>query len=289
MRRLILGDARVARIVPPSGFTATLVLVSSGAMAFLAVLALALTLTAARVAEAWETALDRTATVRIASSDAAVADRVVALLESTDGISRARVLTGAEQQALLEPWLGPDLDLGTLTLPTLIEVVEEPGGPDSASLNEALAEVAPGAAYDRHAVWREDAARAAGRLRAVGWIALGLISLVTATVVALGASSAMAANGQIVDVLRLVGAEDRLITNAFVRRFTIRAAAGAAVGVAFAIVALAFLPGDTGAGFGQFGYFGWEWVLVILVPPAAALLAFAATRAAALRRLRKVS
>ena len=41
VKTLIIGDAQADRVVPPSGFTAQLTLFAAGAMAFLAVFALA--------------------------------------------------------------------------------------------------------------------------------------------------------------------------------------------------------------------------------------------------------
>ena len=41
----------------------------------------------------------------------------MAILVTTPGIADARALDLAEQAALLEPWLGPDLPLDTIPLP----------------------------------------------------------------------------------------------------------------------------------------------------------------------------
>lgn len=50
---LITGDTQADRVVPPTGFTARLTLFASGAMAFLAVFALALSLASGRLATRW--------------------------------------------------------------------------------------------------------------------------------------------------------------------------------------------------------------------------------------------
>ena len=49
-RRLLRADAGADRIVPPSGFTVWLTLFTAGAMAFLTVFALALSLASGRLA-----------------------------------------------------------------------------------------------------------------------------------------------------------------------------------------------------------------------------------------------
>jgi cell division transport system permease protein len=73
---------------------------------------------------------------------------------------------------------------------------------------------------------------AAGRLRLLGWVSLGLIAGAMAALITLAAQAALSANAPVIRVLRLVGARDAYIARAFVRRFTIRALAGAAGGAA---------------------------------------------------------
>ena len=67
LRLLLVGDRQADRVVPPTGFTARLTTFSAGAMAFLAVFALALSLATGRLAERWASELARTATVRISA------------------------------------------------------------------------------------------------------------------------------------------------------------------------------------------------------------------------------
>ena len=68
-RGLIGRDGSVAgRIVPSTGFTAQLTLLTAAAMAFLAVFALALSFATGRLADRWSQSLAQTVTVRISSS-----------------------------------------------------------------------------------------------------------------------------------------------------------------------------------------------------------------------------
>ena len=114
------------RVVPPSGAPATLTSFTAGAMTFLAVFALALSLASGRLADRWASALDRTATIRISAPDDQIARQTKAVLDvlaTTTGIASARAQTPDEQRKLLEPWFGPDLPLTDLPLPQLIEVL----------------------------------------------------------------------------------------------------------------------------------------------------------------------
>lgn len=291
---LVAGDKQADRAVPPTGFTAQLTVFAAGAMAFLAVFALALSLATGRLADRWAAELARTSTLRIsapADQMAAQTQAALRLLQTTPGVGEARALSADEQRDLLEPWFGPDLPVETLPIPQLIEIVETGEGYDPTGLRARLQAEVPGAVLDDHTRWREPLVAAAERLRFLGWLAIGLIGAATAAMITLAAQAALAANAQVIRVLRLVGARDVYIARAFVRRFTLRTLTGAAVGTAAGMVAVLLLPdADVAGGFlTGLGFAGWHWILPLLIPPMAALVAFAATRAAALRSLKEQS
>ena len=291
LRAILLGDAQAGRVVPPSGHTAHLTLFVAGAMAFLAVFALALSLATGRLADRWSDELARTATVRISAPQGqmeAQAQAVMRVLDTTPGISAARMLSDEEQRRLLEPWFGPDLPLDTLPIPRLIEVIEDGNGPDIDGLRLRLAAEAPGAVFDDHTRWRRPLVDAATRLRLLAAVSVALIALSTAAMITLAANAALSANATVISVLRLVGARDTYIARAFVRRFTLRAFAGAAIGTGAALAGVMLLPSAAaeGAFLTGLGFRGWHWLLPLLIPPLSAIVAFWSTRAAAFRVLK---
>ncbi len=294
LRNVLLGDAQADRVVPPSGFTARLTLFASGAMAFLAVFALALSLASGRLADRWASELARSATLRItAPEDQVSAQTAVALtiLRQTPGVARARALSAEEQAALLTPWFGPGLDLAALPVPQLIEVMEDEQGYDAAGLRLRLAAEVPGAVLDDHTRWRKPLVEAANSLRRLGWISILLIGGAMAAMISLAANAALAANAQVIEVLRLVGARDSYIAGAFVRRFTLRALIGACVGVALGMAGVLLLPAasDEGGFLTGLGFRGLGWLLPLLIPVLGAGVAFAATWSAARSRLSELS
>lgn len=281
-------------VVPPSGHTAWLTSFSAAAMAFLAVFALALSLAAGSLAARWQASLDRTATVRLSAPEDQIdlqTKAVLATLATTPGIASARAMTDDEQRALLAPWFGPDLPVDTLPLPRLIEITEDSAGYDGEGLRQRLAAEAPGAVLDDHTRWRRPLAVAATRLRLLGFMSIVLIGTATAAMITLAASAALAANAQVIRVLRLVGARDVYIARAFVRRFTLRALMGAAAGTGLGMVGVWMLPSaDSAGGFlTGLGFQGAGWLLPLLLPPLTAAVAYAATRASALRKLRELT
>ncbi len=195
-----------------------------------------------------------------------------------------------EVEALLTPWFGPDVPIEALPIPRLIEVTEAGDGFDAEGLSLRLAAEAPGAVLDDHTRWRQPLISAAKRLRFLGVVSLGLIAAAGGAMMVLAAQSSLAANGQVIRVLRLIGARDVTIAQAFVRRFTRRAAAGALGGTLLGMLFIALLPNMEQAGgfLTGLGFQGWGWLWPLLIPLVAAGVGFFATRWAALRMLRAV-
>jgi cell division transport system permease protein len=290
LRKLIMGDAQADRVVPPSGFTAQLTLFVSGAMAFLAVFALALSLASGRLANRWADELARAATLRInapAEQRLAQTEAALTILRQTPGVASARAFSAEEQAELLSPWFGSSLAIDSLPVPQLIEVIEGDPGYDGTGLRLRLQAEVPGAVLDDHTRWRAPLVDAARALRRLGAVSILLIAGATAAMITLAANAALAANAQVIEVLRLVGALDSYIAHAFVRRFTLRALGGAAVGVGLGMIGVWLMPSASNEGgfLTGLGFQGWAWVLPLLIPPLGALVAFAATTRAANKRL----
>ena len=286
---LIVGDPQADRVVPPTGITARLTVFVAGVMAFLALIALAISLTTGRVADRWADELAQAATLRLpADPDQASGILIKALevLETTPGVASARALSSEEQQALLAPWFGTDLPLDTLSIPQLIEVIAAEDPYDPAGLQARLTAEIPGAVLDDHGSWRAPLLAAASRVRLIGGAVILLIAASVAAMITLAAHASLSANAQVIRVLRQIGARDVYIARAFVRRYTLRTGLGAIVGVVSALIVLQLLP-DDGGFIAEVGFAGAGWIWPVIVPLLAAVVAFFATRAAAFARLRE--
>lgn len=285
------GDTH--RIVPPTGMTALLTVLVAATMSSLAVFALALLFSTDRLADRWGAALAQTATIRISAppeQTEAQADLTLAILDQTPGVERARRLSDTEKSDLLEPWLGPDVPVDGLLLPELIEITETPDGLDAEGLRLRLRAEVPGAVFDDHGRWRAPLIAAADRLRVIGWGAVIAIALSLAAMVTLAASAALAANTRVIEVLRLIGARDGFVVSAFTQRFSLRALSGSAAGTLVGLMALLAVPRVETADtfFSDLGLRGLEWAILLLIPPVAGGLAYAATRLTAIRKLREM-
>jgi len=288
---LLKGDTQAERVVPKRGIVATLTVLTAGVMAFVAVFVIALSLGTRQIATDWIADLSETATLRLpAASTEEQVTAVLALLEGSAGVASARVLDEAEQQALLAPWFGPDVPVEALPLPVLVEIKPSEGGYSATQLTEQIEATAPGAALDDHGGWSTPLATAANRLRWLSWVVLALISAAVIGMVTLAATAALAANAQVISVLRLVGATDAYITRAFVRRFTLRALAGGAIGTALGYGATLLIPSVQlgGLTWTGVGLSGGAMLWLVLLPIGCGIAAFWATRHATLQRLKEI-
>jgi cell division transport system permease protein len=292
--RWLRGGGGADRVVPRGAQSALSVGFLAAVMAFFAVLALALALAAGRLAATWEGEIADTATLQVFAAEDAMEEQARAalnVLRTTPGVRSVRVVDLAEQEGLLEPWLGPEIPMESLPLPVLIEVATDRERLNPESLVLRLEAEAPGAVFDDHAAWRRPLIETAARLRVFALGCLGLMALALATVLGLAAHAGVAANGTAIQTLRLVGARDGFITGAFARRFTLRAGWGALAGTLAAMALLAALPRASEEGFFLvgIGLVGWHWALPFAIPPGAAAVAWAATWAATRRSLRRWS
>lgn len=285
---------RAMEVVPSSGPTAWLTAFTAGAMTFLCVFALALSLASGRLANRWSDALAKTATIRLSAPEEQVqiqTEAILATLSTTPGIASYRQIDDLETQQLLEPWFGPGLPIEALPIPRLFEVVEADPPYDTEGLRQRLLAEAPGAVLDDHTRWRRPLVEAASRIRLLGVLSIALIGATMAAMITLAARAALATNAEVIRVLRLVGAKDSYIARAFVRRFTLRALTGAAVGAAAGLVGVAALPAaDAAGGFlTGLGFSGFGWLWPFALPPLAAIVAFFATRRAAFNKLKELT
>lgn len=280
------------KVVPPSGFSAWLTVTASAAIAFLATFILAIALAAGHVADRWSAELSRSLTIRLpvpAEGAEREVARALAILDKTAGVSSAREIPAQEQRAYLSPWIGNDLPSESLGLPAMIEVIENDDGVDPIGLAQRLQAELPGTVVDDHARWRRPLVETARKLRMIAILAVLATAIAGAIMVAVSAIASLAANDEVIRVLRLVGAEDRYIARAFITRTTLRALAGALIGTLGAIAVLLWLPAEAlgGSLIAGLALAAGDWLTLLLVPIFLSLIAWGATRLAVARHLKE--
>ena len=273
-------------------------------LTFLAALAAAGAEIVAASSREWRAAIATEATVQLRPQSGrdmeADLAKAAALARSTVGIAEARIVSKADAEALLEPWLGRGLDLSSLPIPRLVVLrLNAEHGADLPSLSRRIAAEIPGASLDDHGAWR---ARLSGLATTVIGVAAGLVLLVlAASGVAVGFATrgAMAGSRDVVDVLQLVGATHRFIVREFALRFLRLAAVAALCGAGAAALAAPLLgmvaslaSGTSGGGDDSFlgvAELGWRaYILIVLVAATVAGIAGLVSVATAKRFLRQL-
>ena len=246
---------RTAPIVPERSVAGRTLVLLIAIMTFLSGVTLGGVVLVQKSAIAWSSDVGREVTIQIRPVEGEVMDSnirtAIALAEATPGVSGAHVLSLAESQKLLEPWLGAGLDLSTLEIPRL--VVVELGDPTDADLTLLARNLATinGASLDTHAAWRQQLNVMAGTIVLSGVLVLALIVLATVLAVVFATRGTMASNREIIEVLHFVGANERFISREFERHFLglgVRAGLMGAIAAAIAFLLLPFMMQLLGGG-----------------------------------------
>lgn len=299
---LHFGGSRGEALIPVSSLAGRALITVIIIMTFLASLAAGGVQLIAEASRDWTSAVSRELTVQVrprAGRDLeADLRRAADVAGNAPGVSDVRVYTRADSEKLLEPWLGAGLNLGDLPVPRLIVLrTRGPGAVDTARLRADLAAV-PTASLDDHRVWLERLATMANTLVVLGLVILMLVLTAMALAIAFATRGAMAGNREIIDVLHLVGAEDRFIAAEFRRHFLRLGLKGGAIGgglaIAFFIAAGIFAsrwaatPGgdQIEALFGAFSL-GWlGYVAIVAIAGIVALVTAIVSRTTVFRNLR---
>ncbi|RME62940.1 MAG: cell division protein [Alphaproteobacteria bacterium] len=212
-------------------------------MMYLCGLGLAIGLTLEQAVHDWSSEMARQVTVQIVVSEDAARQRqmaaAVAALETVPGVAAVRALSAAETAALLEPWLGTGNITADLPVPGLIGVNLDPAAPAAPHvLRQALKGAAPDAVVDDHQRWLGDLKRLARVIGVTVYIIFVLLVLATVAIVIFGTRSRLAAYQPTIEIMHLMGAEDRLIAREFQYRFMLHGFRGGLIGALAALVTL---------------------------------------------------
>jgi cell division transport system permease protein len=271
-------------------------------MVYLASLALAGTLVVRDAVARWDHGLTGTLTVELPAAagrrDDGAVEVALKVLRTTPGVVRADPFDARRTAALLEPWLGTDINAEDLPLPRLIDVETEPRvGVDLAALGRRLAAEVPGAQLDDHRRWLDRVLRAALAIEIVAGMVVALVGLAAVLAVIFATRTGLAVHHGIVEVLHLIGARDGYIARQF-EWHALRL--GIKGGIAGLLLAIATLVGVAAAA-AQVGAIddavrmlpalsapAIEWTLLLLLPVAAGLVAMLTARITVLRALRRL-
>lgn len=220
-----------------------------------------------------------------------LAARALTALRGADGVQAAAAVDPALLAEQIRPWLGEEATSGDLPLPALIDVTLTPGDADAkvAQLRRLLGDLSPALRIEPHAAFLMPLA---GLLAALGWLAAGvvvLMTLATGAVVVLAARGAHDSHRGTIEVLHLMGSTDVQIARLFQRRIGLDALLGSALGFAFAAFVILLIGLRLSATGSELLVAvrlpPISWVVLALLPVAGVLLATLAARWTVLRAL----
>ncbi|WP_423606414.1 cell division protein FtsX [Sphingomonas sp. MS122] len=293
--KLLARDKPERRLLDESRRTRAMLWVMA-IMLFLTVLAAALGLGMAGASRTLDRQLAGRLTIQLVEADAArrdanvraVAERVRAL----PGVTRVEEVDRARLAELLRPWLGEAGLDADLPMPAMVDVDLASGDAAAADrVARAARTVAPAAQVDRHAQWLSPVSRF---LTIITWFALALVLLMataTTIVVLLAARGGLDTHRDTIAVLHMLGSTDMQVARLFQRRIAFDTLLGGALGTVAAL-AVVWLLGQQAAGLGSELLGGvalapLDWLLLLLLPLAFALLALVAARIGVLGTLGK--
>ncbi|MEO1103020.1 MAG: FtsX-like permease family protein, partial [Pseudomonadota bacterium] len=161
-------------------------------------------------------------------------EAVAEILSGLAGVEEVAILSTAQSEALLEPWLGVGADLSLLPIPRMVTAQRGAGfNPDAAS---AALSAVPGASLDDHSGWSERLSAMAATVTGAAMAGLALMLVATAISIVFATRATIATNRDTVEVLHVLGADERFIQRAFRGRFLRIGVRGAALGLGAAAV-----------------------------------------------------
>jgi len=270
-------------------------------MVYLAGLALAGTLVLQGALQRWDRSLAGTLTVQLPPAEEGKPDAMPAALEllrHTKGVTSAEPLSRAATQRLIEPWLGTAVTPDELALPRLIDLrIDVAASPDLAALRARLAAAAPGAVLDDHRLWLD---RLAGLVLSIEVTAVAIVLLIAGAAVltvVFTTRAGLAVHHAVVEVLHLIGARDGYIAGQFQSQALALGLRGGVIGLMLTLLTLIGI-GRAGAATALFGEHvrllpalelaPWHWLVLALLPLAAAFIAMLTARITVLRALQRM-
>jgi cell division transport system permease protein len=293
-----------------------------GFLVYLSALMIGCGLLIEQLAESWQAGLAGNLTVELPIDPTIDAktrgDRLNAaidLITATPGITGATVLEQAELERLLRPWLGDNVDQLDVALPTMIAVTTDPHVIlDLADLQQRLSAIAPDSHVDNHGNWVNDALHFLYTLQALAAFLVILVLSAAAATVIFVTRTGLAVHQPVIEILHLVGAQDRYIAKQFQAQSFRVSLIGGAIGTILAILTLSGLTltlgrqgmaladkADTSLAGGtdrlggflvQSLSFGlnftlWHWIALAVLPFGTAILAMLTARWTVLRSIHR--
>lgn len=246
---------------------------------------------------AWSGELQQRVTVQVITAEDGLreeqAEAAINALSTIRGVASVQRLSDADVGLLLEPWLGAGNLVDDLPVPALIDVELDARAPASLdTLRDRLRNAAPNAVLDDHQQWLGQVKRLVSVLVFTLVFILALVLAATVAIVIFGTRSRLSMYDQTVEIMHLIGADDRQISREFEWRFLNQGLRGGAIGAFAALVTLFAL--SLSSGFGDSAFLPDLTInmpmllLLVMIPPLAAIMTMLTARITVMKSLKRM-
>ncbi|MBO5039124.1 MAG: hypothetical protein J6C85_06715 [Alphaproteobacteria bacterium] len=196
---------------------------------------------------------------------------VVGFLEKYPDVVQVSVLSDAELHALLEPWLGGNVDIELLPIPKLLDVkIQNAKGFDYKTLAARLSEVSAEASINDHNLWLSRLLKFINSLKMLAVTVLVLVAAAAITAIVFAAKTGLNVHKEIISILHVIGATDKYIALNYVKeisKMSLLAGIAGAAAAAPAIVIIGDMAKGIEAGiFNSVSFGAGEWLYILLLP-----------------------
>lgn len=208
--------------------------------------------------------------------------KIVSFLEKYPDIEQVTVLSDAELRALLQPWLGANVDIEMLPIPKLLDVKIRNGRNfDYRELTVRLSEISAQASINDHNLWLSRLLKFINSLKMLAVTVLILVAGGCVASIVYAAKTGLNVHRDIITILHTMGATDEYIALNYVKQISHMSALAGIIGAILsvpAILIIGHMAQGIEAGIFNSVTFGMEeWVMILLLPfVSAALVAFTA-------------
>jgi cell division transport system permease protein len=243
----------------------------------------------------WDEGVHGVLTVQITPTDdpvrdAARFDHVLAILATTPDVKHYDALDKARLSALLAPWIGDLVHDDAFPIPRLIDVELAPSATLTAdTLERQILARVPGISIDDHRLWLDDLIKMIETFEILALMILLFITIATIGTVMIVTRTGLALHHDAIEILHLIGAEDRYIARQFAQRAFGLGLRGGILGALLAALVLwgmAHLAGRLDPRLlPQVDVGGVHLALLVALPVGVALIAMITARITVLRNL----
>jgi cell division transport system permease protein len=277
-----------ARLLPAEGLHGPTVAVMA-MMSFVMIVVAAAGLALANAAGVVVSGTQSRYVIELPATSASDLPRAVAAARAVPGVRNVVAVPQSEMRKTLERWLGDSANSPDLPIPSMATVELAPGA-RFATVASAIQATVPAARISAESA---ELKPLLGSLRALQWLALALVLLMTiatAAAIVLAARGALDTHRPTVEIMHGIGATDRQVIRLFERKIAIDAIAGALAATVAASIVLLLIGAGASAAAADLAWWSpfaaRDFLLLALIPIAAVIIAVAVAHATLLRALR---